>query len=117
MIWVAALTTWLGVLLTLPAMTRRVSPVVPRLIRYVGGGTMLFDGQKLASDLPWFLIGAGFIAEAIASTWANLQVTPEARSPAIFSPGTIGRNVIGGTGIGSPASHQLLSESSSSTAM
>ncbi len=85
MIWVAALTTWLGVLLTLPAMTLRVSPVVPRLIRYVGGGimifvgcTMLFDGQKLASNLPWFLIGAGFIAEAIASMWASHQVTPEA---------------------------------------
>ncbi len=85
MIRVAALSTWLGALFTLPAMNRRVSPIVPRLIRYVGGGTILFvawnwlfAGHRSTSDLPWFLMVAGFIAQAIATTWASLQVTPKA---------------------------------------
>ncbi len=85
MIRVAALTTWLGALFTLPAVTRRVSPIVPRLIDYIGAATLifvgcglLFDGQKPVSNLAWLLIAAGFIAQAIASTWASLQVTPKA---------------------------------------
>lgn len=85
MIWVAALSTWLGALFTLPAMTRRVSPIVPRLIRYVGGGAMLFvawnwlfAGQRPTSDLPWFLMVAGFVTESIANNWVGRQGVPGA---------------------------------------
>lgn len=85
MIWVAALTTWLGVLFTLPAVNGRVSPVVPRLIRYVGIGAILFvawnwlfQGHRPTSDLPWFLMVTGFVAEAITNNWVGRQVTPKA---------------------------------------
>jgi len=85
MIWVAALTTWLGVLFTLPAVNGRVSPIMSRLIRHVGGGAILFvgwswlfEGHRPASDLPWFLMVAGFVAESIANNWVGRQGTTPA---------------------------------------